>query len=178
MQQKQMQHTGTIEDIARDWPKDAQEAAQAMIEKYGPPDEYSESQAIWYQNGPWKRTVVQREAVPHDWPAHHMDVLEQFIDYRVPPDKFDELAQFDGSVIVERTKGVISARCGGEAMNFVALNLANDIVIGKRSVEEARQEYVKLYKAYKNGQKPTYSQQFAFNVPKGGTADPDKTEIR
>ncbi len=49
--------------------------------------------------------------VPHDFPMPHPDLLEQFVDYQVPPDKFDELAQYDGSVIVERTKGEISARC-------------------------------------------------------------------
>ena len=58
-------------------------------------------------------------------------------------------------------------------MNFVAINLANDIITGKRSVEEAREEYSKLYQAYKNEEKPAYTQQFQFEVAKGKTADPD-----
>lgn len=168
----------SLEDITQEWPQVAREAVESMTEKYGPPDEYSESQAIWHQNGPWKRTVVQREEVPHEWPAHHKDVLEQFIHYRVPPDKYDDLARFDGSVIVERTKGVISARCAGEAMNFVALNLANDIVTGKYSVEEARREYERLYQSYQDGQKPQYTQQLVFEVPEGGTGDPDVATIK
>jgi hypothetical protein len=53
----------------------------------------------------------------------------------VPPDKFDELAEYDGSVIVERTKGEIAARCDLEGANFLALNLAHEIVTGKRSVD-------------------------------------------
>jgi hypothetical protein len=141
----------SFDETTQSWPKVSQEAVKEMVEKYGQPDEFSASQAIWHHNGPWKKTVVQREAVQHDWPAQHRDVLEQFIDYRVPPDKFDELAQFDGSIIIERTKGVISARCAGEAMNFVALNLANDIVNGKYSVDEARDEYARLYQAYQDG---------------------------
>lgn len=60
---------------------------------------------------------------------------------RVPPDKFDDLALYDGSVIVERTKGEISARCDQEPMNFLALNLAHDIITGKRSVGDARKTY-------------------------------------
>ncbi|MEX2153654.1 MAG: hypothetical protein WD825_09970 [Gemmatimonadaceae bacterium] len=58
--------------------------------------------------------------MPHSFPKPHTDLLEQFIDYRVPVDKYDELAAYDGSVIVERTKGEISARCDKEAMNFLA----------------------------------------------------------
>lgn len=38
-------------------------------------------------------------------------MLEQVIDYRVSPDKFDELARYDGRVIVKRTRGTMSARC-------------------------------------------------------------------
>ena len=75
--------------------------------------------------------------------------------------------------MIERTKGEISARCGGTSMNFVAINLAHDIITGKRSVEEARKEYTKLYQAYKQGEKPAYTQQFQFEVAKGKTGDPD-----
>jgi hypothetical protein len=58
-------------------------------------------------------------------------------------------------------------------MNFVAINLAHDIITGKRSVEDARKEYTKLYQAYKQGDKPAYTQQFQFELAKGNTADPD-----
>lgn len=168
---QQVQHS--MDEITKSWPNTAREAVQTMIEKYGPPDEYSASQVIWHNNGPWLRTVVSADEVLHQFPAPHVDVLEQFIAYRVPPDKFDALAYFDGSVIVERTKGLISARCAGEEMNFVALNLANDIITGKYSVEEARNEYIALYKAYQNGEKPPYTQGFQFDVPQNDTGDPD-----
>jgi hypothetical protein len=39
------------------------------------------------------------------------------IDYRVPPEHFSPLAAFDGSVIVERTAGEVSARCHDEQAN-------------------------------------------------------------
>lgn len=89
-------------------------------------------------NGPWKRTILYKEEIPHDFPKPHTDLLQQFIDYKTPVDKFDELATYDGSVIVERTKGEISARCDKEEMNFLALNLANDVATGNKTVEEAR----------------------------------------
>lgn len=57
--------------------------------------------------------------------------------YEVPPAKFDDLAQYDGSVIVERTKGTMSARCDKEEANFLAPNLAHDIVRTNKTVAQA-----------------------------------------
>ena len=86
----------------------------------------------------------------------HKDVWEQVVDYRVPPDMFDELALYDGSVIVERTKGELSARCDKEEANFLAINLADDIVRGRRTVNDARQFYAQHIQAVMRGEKGHY----------------------
>ncbi len=164
----------TAESVLSGWAATPQEVGRAMIAKYGQPNEVTASMLVWNGNGPWKRTILYREEVPHTFPMKHTDLLEQFVDYRVPPDKFDELARYDGSVVVERTKGEISARCDKEDMNFLALNLANDIVTGKRSVENARSFYAKTAMAFKAGKKDPYTEKLQFSVPKGGTADPDR----
>ena len=163
-----------VDEIVATWPEVSREVAATVMEKYGPPQEATASLLIWHNNGPWKRTILNRDAVPHDFPMPHPDLLEQFVDYQVPPDSFDELAQYDGSVIVERTKGEISARCDKEEANFLALNLANDIVMGQRSVEEARQFYAETMMAFMGGQSAPYLEGFVFEVPEGGTADPDE----
>ena len=46
----------------------------------------------------WVKTYTK------DSPKPHTDLLKQFIDYKTPLDKFDELAQYYGSVIVEKIK--------------------------------------------------------------------------
>jgi hypothetical protein len=51
-------------------------------------------------------------------------MTQQFIDYKADPGLYDELAKYDGSVVLERTSGEISARCGKEDANFLTLNLA------------------------------------------------------
>ncbi len=117
--------------------------------------------------------MVSRDPVEHRFPVPHKDVLEQFIDYRAVPDKLDELARYDGSVIVERSKGEMSARCDKEEMNFLAINLANDVATGKRSVDDARKFYAMTAMAFMKGEKSPYVQKFVFTVPTGGTADPD-----
>jgi hypothetical protein len=163
-----------VEDIIAKWPKEPRESAQRLIREYGPPEEGSDSQLVWYDTADgWKRTVLTREEVPHDFPVHHNDFLEQFIDYRVPVEMFTRLAEYDGSVIAERTKGELSARCGGTSMNFVAINLAHDIITGKRDVQNARDEYARLYAAYQRGEKPPYTQTFQFELPTEDTRDVD-----
>ena len=146
--------------------------------RYGQPDEYSESRLIWYETPDgWKRTELFSEEVPHEFPSSHTDFLEQSVDYKVPVEMFSPLAEFDGSVIVDRTKGELSARCAGTTMNFVAINLAHDIVTGKRSVQEARDEYTRLYTAYKQGEHPPYTTGFQFELPHGETGDPDRPTV-
>jgi hypothetical protein len=164
----------SLEEILQRWPKEPRESARRLFEEYGPPAEFTASVLIWYgtRDG-WKRTVLSKEEVPHRFPSPHTDFLEQFIDYRVPVACYSDLAAYDGSVVVDRTRGELSARCAGTSMNFVAVNLAHEIVEGRCDVGEARARYTELYQAYQKGEKPPDTQRFAFELPKGGTADPD-----
>jgi hypothetical protein len=63
--------------------------------------------------------------------------------------------------------------CDKEDMNFLALNLAHEIITGKKNVEEARAFQAKAVKAYLKGEKHEYTQKFTFKVPEGGTGYPD-----
>jgi hypothetical protein len=104
----------------------------------------------------------------------HKDVLEQFVDYDVPVEKFDELAAYDGSVIAERTKGELSARCDKEAANFLALNLADDIIKDRRSVQEARQLYGQNIQKAMKGEMTPLTSGFVFEVARRDITNPDQ----
>lgn len=119
-----------------------------MIEKYGQPNGVTPDMLVWKNNGPWKKTIVSRDTVSHNFPTPHPDLLEQFISYKVPVEKYDDMAAYDGSVIVERTKGEMSARCDEEGANFLAINLANDVATGKRTTEQAPQYYTNAIKTF------------------------------
>jgi len=82
--------------------------------------------------------------------------LESLLDYRVPVDKFTPLAEFDGSVIAERTAGEVSARCHDEQANFLAVNLVHEIVTGSKTVQEARDYYAKEFLDYRRKQPTPY----------------------
>ncbi|MFN2632659.1 MAG: hypothetical protein ABR610_04505 [Thermoanaerobaculia bacterium] len=154
------------------WPKAAQEAAAFMTGKYGAPAAATPDMLVWGKAGPWKRTVIYKVEHPHEFPAHHTDVMQQWIDYKAAPEKYSDLAAYDGSVVVERTSGEISARCDKEGANFLALNLAHEIVIGKRSVADARKMYGDQIAAMKAKQPAPYTEKLLFQ-PMSETGDPD-----
>lgn len=156
------------------WTDKPRQVADQMIQQYGEPHEATASRLIWFNSGPWKRTIVYRDEVPHNFPKPHTDLLEQFIDLEVPVQAFSDLAAFDGSVIPERTKGEISARCDMEPMNFLALNLAYDIISGKRSVDDARKTYAEVATAFMSGDPSPYVEELTFDPPRAGTADADE----
>ena len=163
------------QQVIENWPEESQKAARNMLEKYGRPDGVTDSRLVWIDNGPWVRTIVYEEPVEHNFPVPHKDVLEQFIAYEVPEEKFSELAKYDGSVVAYRTNGELSARCDKEAANILALNLANDIIEGERSVEEAREFYAQTIQQVKQGDRPAYTQSLQFETQMAASsADPDE----
>ena len=80
--------------IIQDWPEEAQEAAQLVIDARGEPDEVTPTQLTWLgkRAAPWKRIVATRAFFKHEFPAPHNDSVESFVDYRVPVEHFTPLA--------------------------------------------------------------------------------------
>jgi len=165
--------SGSGTECIRRWPEESREAAQLVIGKYGEPDEVTDSELIWHHRGRWKRLVASRTFHQHDFPAPHIDAVESVIDYRVPAAKVTLLAEFDGSIIVERTAGEVSARCHDEEANFLALNLMHDIVKGAKTVEEARAYYAKEFADYRRKKPTPYMERLQFASANGETGDPD-----
>lgn len=175
-QQAQQQRVSPLPDdlkkLTNDWGEPSRKAADDMFVRYGPPRFANENMLVWERNGPWKRTVVHREEVRHNFPVEHVDVLEQTIAFRVPADKVDDIAAFDGSLIANRTKGELTALSENEEMNWLALNLASDIVEGKRSVDEAREFYANRVAMAMAGRSYLEGPRFE---SQGETADPGRT---
>ena len=160
-------------EILEGWPDESKEAAKLVLEKYGEPQEATESQLVWHRVGPWKRVVASKAFWKHDFPAPHYDSVESVLDFRVPPEHFSALAEFDGSVVAERTAGEVSARCHDEEANSLALNLAHDIVMGEKTVDEARAYYAKEFLDYRRGLPTPYMDELRFE-PRRDTPDPDE----
>lgn len=166
-----------VERIIEDWPESQRNVARQMLDKYGPPNEVTPTKLFWYRNAPWKRTELSRDVVAHNWPSPHSDFLTQVIDYRVPPEMTHLIAMFDGSILVDRTRGEVSARCDSEAANVLGLNMVHEIVTGRRTVKEARQTSTENTVAYNLGRNAPYAERLLFDVPRGGTEDLDESML-
>lgn len=161
-----------LTQMTESWPEPSRAAITSLNSKYGLPSAVTEDMVVWNASGPFKRTIVFKEEVNHQFPIQHSDVLMQTVDYRVPLDKVDELSKFDGSILVDRTKGEISARNDKEEMNILSLNLADKIVRGEMTVEQARREYSKNAEAFAAGTSSELISSLTFKS-EGNTQDPD-----
>lgn len=161
----------SVEQATADWPAGPQKAAKMMSEKHGEPNGVTPTRLVWTDKGPFKEIILINEEIQHDFPMPHKDYLQHVVEFKVPTDKVGELAEFDGSIIVDRTRGTIGARCDTEPHNLLALNLAYDILNGKKDVEEARKAYGEIAKAGKMGEQHDYLSKLTFQpMPNAGDA--------
>lgn len=143
------------------------------IEKYGYPQEATESHLVWHNNGPWKRTTIFRDAYTHEWPVAHPDFLANTIDYRVPVWAYSDIADYDGSGYAYRTRGELTVNCDKEENNILSFNIIHEICTGKRTVEDARAFYTNTWDNYYLHQIPSpYMEKLLFE-PQENTVDPN-----
>lgn len=160
-----------VHDHLQGWPPKTVALAVTLVEKYGKPEDAGAHRITWYGNGPWKRTALLREGVSHHFPLPHQDILEQTVDYRVPEKKAADLIAYDGSLVIDRTRGELSVHCNTEEMNILTLNIANDIVTGERSVDQAMAYHAQVVEGMFIHEPETYPQKLRFK-PHAGAADP------
>jgi hypothetical protein len=173
--------TAAVEQMTANWPDKVKEAIRMTMQKYGPPSEVGMMEVMWHNEdmsndrmSPFKHIHIFKTEVPHNFPIVHTDFMKQVINYDIPEDRVDELAAFDGSVTFNRTKGELAAMCDKEENNILALNVANDVLMGKRTAEEARAFFAEtVAAAQSNGALPDYMQKLQFDLPTASTADPD-----
>ncbi|MCM2305757.1 MAG: hypothetical protein NDJ72_13735 [Elusimicrobia bacterium] len=144
------------ETVIRKWPKKVQTEAKLLIERYGQPGSVDESRLTWTDNGPWRRTVLYKEGRTRSMVGGSRDHLEQTISREVPLDKVADLEKFDKRIKIDRAAGEMSACADSERLNFLALNLADDIITGQRTVMDARAFAVKVKALEKAGKSSPY----------------------
>jgi len=60
---------------------------------------------------------------------------------------------------------------------MITLNLMHEIVIGKRTVEEARKVYAENMAGFTLGRPAPYAERLLFPIPQEGTADQDESNM-
>lgn len=163
---------GEVSKTTTFWPSASRRVAQDMLTRYGKPDVESNTLLIWHKRGPWEQITVSRKGVLHRFPFEHYDVLEQTLAYKVPAERVQDLIMFDGSLLIDRTRGTIGARCDRESSNMLVLNLAHDVATGRRSVADARLTFGNTIRDKQNGADPRMMKELSFIIGLE-TSDPD-----
>ena len=156
------------------WPPERQALAAHLVAKYGPPQDVSQRQIAWFDNWPWKRTVLYRDGDLHKFPIAHRDVLWQTVNYKVAPNRLAAILAYNGSVLIDRTRGEITAHCDSEEDNFLTLNLADNVATGADTVEQARAYHAQVYEGLRIKEPSEYAYKLRFATPNTNatTADP------
>ncbi len=132
----------------------------------GEPQEVTPRSVSWYDNGPWKRTILYKDGDLHRFPLPHRDVLWQTINYKVPMNKVVALMTYDGSILVDRTRGEVTAHCDSEEANTLILNIANDIVTGEDTVEQAMAFHAQVVEGMRIHEPEEYPLKLRFKTAK------------
>ena len=161
-----------LESILANWPSSARRTAGLMLAKYGQPTRVADDELSWLHAGPWEKTVVYRDGRPHGANPVDQDHLKQTVGYRVPDDKIEPLLKFDPRVEADLRTNELAARSDNERINFLLLNLTDDIVTEKRGAEEAREFYVKTLQLSAAGKSSPYLEGLLFAAPNEQTVVP------
>ncbi|MEJ0006286.1 MAG: hypothetical protein WDM77_07840 [Steroidobacteraceae bacterium] len=160
----------------KDWPVDRQVLAAHLVTRYGEPQEITARSVAWYDNGTWKRTILYKDGDLHRFPLPHRDVLWQTVNYKVPLNKVVPLMSYDGSILVDRTRGEITVHCDSEEANTLILNIANTIVTGENTVEQAMAYHAQVVEGMRIHEPEDYPQKLRFAAPKSNAATADPAE--
>lgn len=163
-----MKTVESIDHVVSNWPWASAKIAKDMTARYGLPHEATDSMLIWHYNDPWLKTIVWRDGVHHGFPRSHLDLVEQTLAYRVPMDKVQLLAEYNGSITVNRTKGELIVCCANEAMSLLTMNLAHEIIIGHTTPQQARIRHKEMVAALRLMWPEPYTQALQFTVVRGG----------
>jgi len=152
-------------EAIQEWSRVARAAALVMISKYGEPEDFGTKALVWNSNGPWRQTIVSREPKMHRAVMSDKDYVRQSVNFVVPPGKVASLRSFDKRIDVDTAKNELSSQTESEDMNYLVLNLAVDIVKGKRSAAQARAFYIKTAELANSGKTSAYLQGLLFQKP-------------
>ena len=163
-----------MNQLTSNWNEASANLAKWMWDHYGAPTEAAPGALVWKHVPPFKRITVYRMGIDHHFPYQHRDLIEHVVNYRVPINRVDELTEFNGSVLFDRTRGELAARGDVSAMNILSLNIAHDVLSGVKNHQKAREKYAHLAHEFFKGRDIAYAKHLLFD--RGSlTADPDET---
>ena len=149
------------------WQEKGRLAARALIEKYGAPDEVHSAHVVWHGRDPWKKIIVRDLPPPYAGArTTELGVVEESVVYALRPDQARLLEAFGSTLSWDEKTGELTARSDSEPVNFLRVNLADEVVNGRLTVEQARDAYARLMALEESGKTTGYLAGFRFRTVK------------
>lgn len=152
--------TGNVQQIIASWPTVSRLTAGFLIEKYGAPNEVASNELTWVDNSPWKKTMVHKEGLLRTAPRR---IVHQTVGYDVPRAKVAALDSMDMGLKADRGRKELSVVSESEEANFLALNLANDVITGRITVQDAKDAYERTLTLAAAGKSSPYTEGLSFD---------------
>jgi hypothetical protein len=155
------QRRALVQETVDHWSNYSRVTADFLIERYGPPDRVSASRLVWDGAGPWRTVAVWDEPGYLDR-AGGPSNMEQTVGMRVADDKRLALGVFGDVLKVSKDGDELTARCGSEPLDFLAINLAHEVIAGSMSPENAALAFVRTAELSQSGKSSPLMQGFVF----------------
>ena len=149
------------EAVIADWPEGSRLTAARLLDSYGLPSRIDLDRLVWYGRGDWKRTVLWEKA-PYIYGGTAAGELEQTVAYSAPEDKAAALSVLGGRVRASRDGTELSAYSSSEELNFLALNLADEVLRELRDPQDVDSFYERAVRLRDAGKSSAYMQRLLF----------------
>ena len=120
------------------------ETLTKYIMKFGLPYDVGKDTVTWKNMAGFDKTWILDEQIAHTLPVTHIDFVYSTI--KVPgikPEHVCTIAHSTGSIFIDLLKQEATARCHYLVKNAVSLGFVQDVVSGKISKDNARDEYAR-----------------------------------
>jgi len=156
------------EGVLDRWGAPSASAARAIIDEYGVPDDATLNRLTWNRRGPWKRTIVWNSSgfwggAPIYRAPEDFAVMQQTVAYRLSLAAAADLTAFNGGLVIDPARGELSSRAASEALDYLALNLADEVVRGVKTVPQARATYARVVELTAAGKSSPYTSGLLFS---------------
>lgn len=141
-----------------DWPETPRLAALRALERYGAPDSVSDRVAAWKDRGPWRSIDVYRDLAPRG------GVVEQTVAFTAVPGVWQDLSALKMNVLYDPRHGLLSSSAASEEENILALNVAAEVLEGRRPIGQAAEFYERTLQLARAGKESPYTRRLLFKT--------------
>lgn len=141
--------------VVNRWQEPSAVAGRQLLDEYGTPDDVSPRRLTWNHRGAWKRTEVWNRKPVYLSPID-LAVMKQTVDYQLTSQQAGELLAFSDGLEIDLTRGELSSRSSREDINYLTLNLADEIIRGDKTVAQAQNEFMRQLRLAASGKVSPY----------------------